>query len=519
MAHSMLHALQKVRAENELLKTQGLDPKGFGALIEAGSLENLFGDGQQAPVPQQAPAPQQDLEQILTEQFDPRSIDPVGISGRATGQTGAESLRFGTPPPDLLPAVTPRSKQSREQVTRSLARLQTLDPTGASAKFAMGLIANRKKEDLTATKLKMDEVFKETTNLLKIEDPQAQARAITQTIQDRASRGVASPALERILALPQERRVVGLEQRKVIATDVKTISTNEQKELDRESKERIAAEKLKATQAKTAQFVDVLDAQGNVIAQQNTVTGELKKSPLARGKAEKGTFTKTTPFVQINPDGTQSILVPVTDSRSGETVFKELQLGKGVLASKLGETPGAQTLREIKEKRLIKRAQGEESRIRTTINDGITAAEGLGVIKRSIDLMTNIKTGGIEGAKIRFRQFLGIEGADEAELSANLLRTVLSQLRPTFGAQFTEREGTRLERIEAGIGKSTAGNLRLLRQLEVLVNREARRGLKAARKIKDDFSVEEIQGLLEFRLKTPAQDVKTLSDADLLKGL
>jgi len=243
----------------------------------------------------------------------------------------------------------------------------------------------------------------------------------------------------------------------------------------------------------------------------------VKSSAIAE-QGEKGTFTKTTPFVKVNPDGTQSILVPVTDSRSGETEFKELELDRGTLASKIGETPGAESIRQIQEKRLIKRAQGEETQIRTTINDGITAAEGLGVINRSIDLLENIKTGGIEGAKIRFRQFLGIEGADEAELSANLLRTVLAQLRPTFGSQFTNTEGERLERIEAGIGKSTAGNLRLLKQLGVMINREARRGLRAAKKIKDDFAVDEIDGLLKFKISAPTQDLKTLSDDDLLKG-
>lgn len=245
MAGGMLEALDRVRAENAFLRSQGLEPKGFGALIEGGSqgglLETLgiIGGGDNQGLQDR---PQQNIEQALVEQLDPRSVDPlgVGVSGRASGQTGAQSLQFGTPPPDLFP-VTPRSKESREQATRSLVRLQTLDPTGTSFKFAMSLIANRKAEDLAATKLKMDEVFKETSNLLRIKDPAALERAIVQTIRDRTARGIASPALERILAMPMERRVVGLEQRKVIATDVKTLSTNEQKELDRESKERLAA--------------------------------------------------------------------------------------------------------------------------------------------------------------------------------------------------------------------------------------------------------------------------------------
>lgn len=508
----IFEALQQVQAENALLKSQGLDPQGFGALIQGGDLTNLFGGDQQVP------APQQDLQQVLTDQFDPRSIDPVGVSGRASGQTGAESLRFGTPPPDLQPAITPRSTQSQEQVTRSLARLQTLDPTGASSKFALGLIQNRNKQDLAAAKAKMDEVFKETTNLLRVKDPVGQERQIIQTIRERASRGIASPALQKILELPIERRVVGLEQRKTIATDVKTLATNEQKELDREQKKLDRESKERIALGKIAKFENVLDAKGNVIAQRNTVTGELKKSPIATGgQAEKATFTKGIGIIIQKPDGTFAQSVPVLDSRTGEIVNK-LSPIPGQPVSRLGETPELETLRAIREKRLITRARGEETRIRATINDGITAAEGLGVIKRSLKLMKNIKTGGIEGAKIRFRKFLGVEGADEAELTANLLRTVLAQLRPTFGAAFTEAEGARLERIEAGIGSSTAGNIRLLKQLETMINREARRGLKAAKRIKDDFAIEEIDSLLKFKISTPVEDVKTLSDADLLKG-
>lgn len=306
MADSILHSIQQVQAENALLQSQGLEPKGFGALIEAGSLENIFGGDQQVP------APQQDLQQILTDQFDPRSVDPLGISGVATGQTGAESLRFGTPPPDLLPVT--RSKQSQEQVTRSLARLQTLDPTGNSAKFALGLIANRNAQDLSAAKAKMDEVFKETTNLLRIKDPVAQERQIIQTIRERTNRGIASPALQKILELPLERRVVGLEQRKVIATDVKTLATNEQKELDREqkeldreqirldreSKERIAVAKL-AAQPGQETFTEVKDAQGNIIGQRSSLTGKVVTDPRTPKPATKTSLIQNLEAIGIDP--------------------------------------------------------------------------------------------------------------------------------------------------------------------------------------------------------------------------
>lgn len=195
---------------------------------------------------QQVPAPQQDLQQILADQFDPRSVDPLGISGVAAGQTGAQSLQFGTPPPDLLPAVTPRSQQSQEQVIRSLGRLQALDPTGKSVDVGLKLLKLRDTRLLENEKKLMDRNFKESSNLLRIKDTQAQERAIIQTINDRAKEGLPSPALERILTLPPERRVVGLERRKATNTDVKLLIENQQKELERQSKEGIEAAKLRA---------------------------------------------------------------------------------------------------------------------------------------------------------------------------------------------------------------------------------------------------------------------------------
>jgi hypothetical protein len=97
-----------------------------------------------------------------------------------------------------------------------------------------------------------------------------------------------------------------------------------------------------------------------------------------------------------------------------------------------------------------------------------------------------------------------VTGADEAELSANLGKAVLSQLRATFGAQFTEKEGERLASIEAGFGKSTEGNKRLLQQAEAILDRAARRGLKAAEDSGDTFTAEEIRKSMNFSLDPAA---------------
>ena len=231
-----------------------------------------------------------------------------------------------------------------------------------------------------------------------------------------------------------------------------------------------------------------------------------------------GRFAKSPSVIVRDEQGNQFQSIPVLDQSTGEMVNKLIPIG-GELVSRVGETPLQTQERAIETAGGTVTAKGQATRIQTTINDGINAAEGLGTLNRSLELLQTIKTGGLAGAQLRFEQFFGVQGADEAELGANLLRTVLSQLRPTFGAQFTEREGTKLERIEAGIGKSTEGNIRVLKQLKTIIEREARRGITAAKKSGDDFSAEEIDRLIKFKITAPKEDgISNLSDDDLLKG-
>jgi len=149
----------------------------------------------------------------------------------------------------------------------------------------------------------------------------------------------------------------------------------------------------------------------------------------------------------------------------------------------------------------VKRGGAIEERRQSTINLGVDASKGLPVLKRSLELLDTIQTGGFAAAQLRFQQAFGIEGADEGELSANLGKAVLTQLKSTFGSAFTEREGSRLERIEAGFGKSPATNRRLLGNLLQLVEREANSAIKAAVESKDFRTAAEIQELLEFEFQ------------------
>ena len=97
---------------------------------------------------------------------------------------------------------------------------------------------------------------------------------------------------------------------------------------------------------------------------------------------------------------------------------------------------------------------------------------------------------------------------DEAELFFNLQKSVVSQLKKTFGAAFTKQEGDLLGRIEAGFGKSTAGNIRLLNSTLKLLMLDVNRGLRSSRASGDKEAAQEIQDLIDFKF-TPGPEETT----------
>ena len=149
---------------------------------------------------------------------------------------------------------------------------------------------------------------------------------------------------------------------------------------------------------------------------------------------------------------------------------------------------------EIKEDSAISTARKKSANERRQgyIDSGVTSADNLQSVNRSLDLLNSIETGGIDNALIRAKQTLGIESADEAELSYELGKNVLKQLKPTFGAAFTVNEMLELKRMESGLGKSVAGNKRILKNVAKVIERSAKRGMRAAKSLGDDFAANEI---------------------------
>ena len=143
------------------------------------------------------------------------------------------------------------------------------------------------------------------------------------------------------------------------------------------------------------------------------------------------------------------------------------------------------------------RAATQEQRNQALLQAGIDAADATGTVIDSLNLLETVNTGGFNAAANAAKRLFGVESADEAELSANLGRAVLSQLKPIFGAAFTATEGDRLERIEASFGKSTEGNKRLLNDLLTINERAAKRALKIAEQNGDELSIEIIEPVLQ----------------------
>lgn len=144
---------------------------------------------------------------------------------------------------------------------------------------------------------------------------------------------------------------------------------------------------------------------------------------------------------------------------------------------------------------------GEQDRKQEFITKGLVAADATAVIRRSLQLLDRVETGGI-GPQIglAMRRMFGVEGADEGELSANLGKAVLAQLKDVFGAAFTAQEGASLKEIEAGFGSNVVTNRRLLNNSLAVAERAAARGIRAAEANDDYESASEIEMSLDFDL-------------------
>jgi len=181
-------------------------------------------------------------------------------------------------------------------------------------------------------------------------------------------------------------------------------------------------------------------------------------------------------------------LAPRAGISAEERIAGDDALSQAVLELARGRTGATESTKDREERRNQRIAWGYD------------AAKGLPVAKRAYQLLQKVKTGGVDAIDIRTRRALGAESADQGELSNLLGKAVLSQLKATFGAQFTEKEGRLLMDIEAGINKGQGTNMRLMNQLIKRSNLYAKRAIEDATSgdNPDYYTAAAIQELLEL---------------------
>jgi len=288
----------------------------------------------------------------------------------------------------------------------------------------------------------------------------------------------------------------------------------------------------------------VKDEAGNIIGQRNTLTGEVKETPQdgKPGESNKLQFGAQEVFkdaagnlffgtTRRNPASgdVEPVLTPVghgdpikgqlkkintTGQTADEKIRDAVEQTRQISEIEI-EATGEKKREELtvegemaptveaKKETAKTRAKTKEERISLAIDAGKEAAGALVSVKRALDILDEVETGGLNAALLRAKQIFGTESADEAELSNTMGKAVLSQLRDTFGAAFTQDEGKRLERIEANYGKSTEGNKRILRQLMQMLENKVEEGLIAADEAGDNFAKRAIERARQFELGGP----------------
>jgi hypothetical protein len=247
---------------------------------------------------------------------------------------------------------------------------------------------------------------------------------------------------------------------------------------------------------------------------------ERQAGEISTQRARTGASAKAfAPVTLVNPETGQKVPhIPTFDPATGKARLEKADLPEGFELSKETATEKRQAEVAVTEAKKAAEITGKgiAQRRQVAIDKGLDASEGFANLVRARDLLETLDTGGIDAVSLRAKQVFGVEGANEAELSNRLGKAVLSQLRATFGAAFTEREGARLQNIEAGFGKSTEGNKRLISQTMKIVNRAAKRGIKAAEAAGDMEAAQDIKDALAFRLDVLPQGV---SEADITETM
>ena len=166
------------------------------------------------------------------------------------------------------------------------------------------------------------------------------------------------------------------------------------------------------------------------------------------------------------------------------------------------------------------RGTATEGRYQEVLETGIRAARNIRKLEDAIEILGAVETGGIAALGIKLRRKLGITSADEGRLAYILRKNVLQQLKPTFGAAFTAREGEMLTEIEANETQSTASNIALLEDLLAYSRLDIDRAKLRGRQMGEsgELAIQDMDGYLQQNFY-PLDDLNTLDEDPNLTGL
>ena len=172
------------------------------------------------------------------------------------------------------------------------------------------------------------------------------------------------------------------------------------------------------------------------------------------GAAKTITYNNGT-VVKITRTGAPEVYAPngqlVTDEAEKESVLTDARK-EGIAYE--GDVAGARA-----------RGTAEEGVTQDVLATGIRQARNIGRLRDALKILDRVETGGLASIGLKTRRALGLTDADEAMLAYTLRKNVLQQLKPTFGAAFTAREGDLLASIEANENQSTEANRALLEEM------------------------------------------------------
>ena len=228
---------------------------------------------------------------------------------------------------------------------------------------------------------------------------------------------------------------------------------------------------------------------------QNIQTGTFKLGGNVVSKDAQGKLFMNQTVVQGGVAQVQSVPIAgvLVKRDTGETA---LELEEREIRT-AGRKTRAERMAIINTQADLTNVQRRTKRDLDNIDSAITAAEQVPALRRNLELLETIETGGIDAIVLATARTLGVESGDQAELTFNLRTNVLKQLKPTFGAQFTEREGKLLAEIQGSETKSTKGNIRLMKRAIEIYGRAIERGRRGAERQGDDAALEDIEAFLE----------------------